>query len=97
MCAQEGRRKCARLLVRAGAKLEARTATGATALFIAARQDHADLVSLLLKAGAAADAALPSTGATPLMIGAHLGHAGVCEALLMVGCDPLTRSLARSP
>ena len=49
-------RKEVKWLLRAGARLEARTAHQATPLYLTSRQGHAPVASLLLGKGAAVDA-----------------------------------------
>jgi ankyrin repeat protein len=61
---------------------------GETAVLIACREGHTDVVRLLL--GAGAHAALPGTnGLTPLMYAAEGGHVGVVQALVTHGCGDL--------
>ncbi len=77
----------AQMLVYAGANVKATTRLGAnTPLVIAARNGHAPVVDVLLKAGADA-AAATSTGTTPLMLAAASGSVQAVQALLAAGAD----------
>ena len=75
----------ARMLVEAGADLNARTRVGElTALFLAARNGNAAMLYLLLEAGDDANAA-GTTGTTPLMLAAASGQADAVKVLLDKG------------
>ena len=65
-----------KLLVKAGADLEAKTpTTGGKPLHLAAEQGHSEVLSVLIEEGA--DINSPgSDGATPLYIAALNGHVG---------------------
>ena len=77
----------AQMLVYAGANLRATTRLGAnTPLVLAARNGHADVVKVLLTAGADARSAT-STGTTPLMLAAASGNVDAVKALLAAGSD----------
>lgn len=52
LVAIQGRAEVARVLIAAGADVNARTAAGFTALQAAAKQGHAEVVELLRRAGA---------------------------------------------
>lgn len=69
------------VLLEAGASHEARTAVGATPLFLAAAGGHLAAAELLLMAGAAVDAK-QSQQAAPVHVAASRGHSGVLELLL---------------
>jgi len=56
-----------RLLIKAGADLEACCASGSTALYIAAQQGRIDVVKMLVEAGARVEARYRS-GFTPLYV-----------------------------
>ena len=60
---------------------------GRSALYIASREGHAEVVRLLLRAGASPDVAR-SDGVTPLLGAAHQGHTTVVRLLLQAGADP---------
>lgn len=60
---------------------------GVTALMLAARMGHADVVDVLLRAGATADAT-GDRGTTALMEAASRGHAAIVERLLKAGARP---------
>lgn len=80
-----------RLLLAAGADLEATTRLGShTPLHVASRAAQAQVVTVLLVAGANASATT-STGATPLHFAALAGHPIAIGALLEQGAAPNTR------
>jgi ankyrin repeat protein len=81
-----GDHEAVRTFARDRALVSAREADGATALHWAARVDALDIVQLLLRAGANADAA-NRYGVTPLALAAINGSAPVLEALLAAGAD----------
>jgi ankyrin repeat protein len=54
---------------------------------IASKYGNEQLVSLLLKNGAAIDA-ITIDGVTALLLADHFGHAGVVKKLLAAGSDP---------
>lgn len=86
--AYHGDLETAQALLKAGASLTAATRIGAmTPLFMAARQGHAPLVDLLLKAGADAREA-NGNGTTVLMMAAAAGSAEAVELLIARGADP---------
>lgn len=60
---------------------------GQTALILAARNGHLEVVEALLKAGADPDHAT-ADGRTALIMAAEGGHATVVESLLRAGADP---------
>jgi len=62
--------------------LDARDAQGWSAVAVAAGAGHTRLLSMLLAAGASADARTAHTGRTPLMAAAQGGHAAAAEALI---------------
>ncbi|MEE2790120.1 MAG: ankyrin repeat domain-containing protein, partial [Acidobacteriota bacterium] len=77
-----------RLLLDAGATIEATTRLGShTPLHVASRSAHAGVATTLIKAGAN-PLAITSTGATPLHFAAQAGHPGTIRALLEHGVAP---------
>ena len=62
--------------------------SGYTPLHYAAREGHAECVSLLLSRGAAVDAATSAGAATPLHRAAYTNRADVVRILLAAGADP---------
>jgi ankyrin repeat protein len=99
MAAARGRSAQLRLLLQAGAKVDARDNDGSTALLLAARAGRQRCAQLLLQAGADANAA-NRLGWTPLMevAGLPLPPAAKRVALLLLllegGADPARRSPA---
>jgi len=91
--AESGRAEVARVLLEAGAAVDAGTRIGRYApLHMAARGGHGPVVALLLEAGADANAATTNSGVTAL----HLASAAVdgrsaVAALLDHGADPNAR------
>lgn len=79
------------VLARGRAQVATAERDGTTALHWAAQQDRADLVRLLLDAGADARAA-NRYGATPLAVACLSAGAPVVSALLDAGADPNTSS-----
>ena len=78
-----GHNECAKLLLDAGAPLEAVNNNGSTALMDASRKGHSEITKLLLKVGANVDA--QNRGWTSLMYAAWYGHREVIELLLAAG------------
>ena len=76
--------------------VNAREVDGTTALHWAARNDDAEAVSLLLKAGAHADAA-NRYSVTPIALAAANGDAPIVEALIAAGADANTTPPAGEP
>ena len=74
------------LLVRRGAKLDAKDKFGNTPLMIAAIHGHAGAAKTLLSGGADPNCAGPE-GITPLMLAAMKGHLQVCRELTRSGAD----------
>lgn len=75
-----------RLLIAAGAELNARNADGNNALWLACVGNHLDMIDLLVDAGIDIDNR-NDNGATPLMYAASSGKADVVERLLARGAD----------
>eukprot|EP01043_Picozoa_sp_COSAG02_P057045 COSAG02_NODE_6863_length_3318_cov_9.683753_1_plen_402_part_00 len=91
--AHQGHVNVVRLLMEAGASLEATTPTklgdtGLTALMGAALGGHADCIEALLKGGPNLEAAT-NRGLTALLIATTFGHKSCVEALLAASATPL--------
>lgn len=82
VAAAMGYEKCARLLIDAGASLDATYATGITALFLAARVDEVACVRLLVDRGASVNKATDNNKSSPLYVAAFNGRAESLAALL---------------
>jgi uncharacterized protein len=78
----------AKMLIDAGADLEAEGLGKAHPLHIAALTDHAAVAALLIERGAKVDT-LNAEGMTPLLVATDNGNADVAEVLLKAGADPL--------
>ncbi len=74
------------LLLARGAPLDARNLAGATALFLAADGDHAQVAQRLIERGADVKLAGRS-GVTPVAAAAYRGNDAIVEALLDHGAD----------
>jgi ankyrin repeat protein len=88
-----GDRAAVQRLIRSGADVNAANRYGVTALSLAAQRGHADLVDVLLKAGAGvktAEAKLPE-GQTLLMHAARTGNVASVTSLLAAGSNPNAR------
>jgi ankyrin repeat protein len=77
----------AELLIRAGARVAARTREGVTPLQLAATNGSAPMIDRLLKAGADANAALTAGGDTAVMMAARTGKPDAIRALLEAGAN----------
>lgn len=86
IAANGGHVKLCRLLLEAGAVVEAKESHGATPLSIAAQQGSAGVVKLLLEHKADPNS-LRNDGVPPLFIAAQEGHAKVVAALLAGGAE----------
>ena len=89
LAAKNGRARCLRALIAAGAQVNVRCGqhhTGSTPLHSSADGGHADCVEALLAAGAVAEARA-GEGATALHVAAAMGYEGCVQALLAAGCD----------
>jgi ankyrin repeat protein len=89
--AANGSLETARVLIEAGAALDAADKTGLTALMCAAHQGHAAIVRLLTDSGAALELR-DCEGFTALMYAANAGQRGAAEALLEASADPHARA-----
>ena len=76
-----------RLLLAAGAAVDARDADSWTALHFAAEAGDTELINILLSAGASVTASDDYRYA-PLHLAAREGHDAACEILLAAGADP---------
>lgn len=85
--ARKGDLKLVQELLAKGTDVNAKGASGVTALWEAAQQGHASVVKLLLDKGADVNARVDA-GFTPLMEAANLGHLEVTRVLLERGADP---------
>jgi len=81
--ALKGRIACLRLLIDAGAQLEAKTSSGGfTPLHLAAQEGHAECCSLLLAMGSDANACTTALGDTALSVAICFKHATCVHVLL---------------
>lgn len=89
LAAEAGDLEMARLLIYAGADLNAGTRIGAyTPLHFASREGNAEMVEVLLAAGANVHAATSNSGVLPVHLAAAAGTPEALEALLEAGADP---------
>jgi len=84
--ARHGQAEAARLLLQAGASVEAVDRDGASALLLACEAGHLEIVRLLLEASAAVDQA-DEDGTTPLHMACEEGNLEVTRLLLEVGAE----------
>jgi rhodanese-related sulfurtransferase len=87
-----GDHRVARLLIAAGAEVNARNADGNNALWLACVGNHLDMIDTLVEAGIDIDNR-NDNGATPLMYAASSGKAVVVERLLAKGADVAPETL----
>ncbi|KAH8370818.1 hypothetical protein KR093_005100 [Drosophila rubida] len=73
------------ILMSRGAQIEARNRQGYTALWLAVKEGHWNVVEQLLQRGALVDEPLGQARKTPLMIAAEEGHLELLELLLARG------------
>eukprot|EP00752_Nemacystus_decipiens_P012774 g11313.t1 len=91
MASQGGHQAVTKLLVNAGAPLEAKTSEaqrGQTSLHLAAHRGHSEVVGVLIEAGAKPDSRMLN-GATPLFLAAEEGHLAATKVLLRAKADAL--------
>ena len=86
--AQRGDKAQAQSLIAAKADINASAGDGMTALHAAAYNGNADLVAVLLKAGANTKVTTRVDSATPLFMAAKGGNANIVDALLKAGGNP---------
>jgi ankyrin repeat protein len=93
--AERGDAEMARVLLYAGADVDAGTRIGSyTPLHVAARQGRREVALLLLERGADPVARVTTSGATPLHLAAASGDPVLVRALLDAGADPEAREEA---
>ena len=90
--AHHGDGKIIRLLIAAGAQVNARNADGNNALWLACVGGHLDMIDALVEAGIDIDNR-NDNGATALMYAASSGKAAVVERLLAKGADVTPETL----
>ncbi len=84
------RLKLPRMLVKAGAEVNATNALSETALFHASRAGNKSAVQLLVESGANPNV-VNRSGETALIVATEKGHAGIVQVLLKHGADPDVR------
>jgi uncharacterized protein len=84
-------------LLKCGAEINAMERGGQTALMWAAAEGNAEVVDLLIHAGADLHATLPDSGFTPLLFAARDGRAEVVRMLLKAGVDVNAATEPRKP
>jgi ankyrin repeat protein len=87
LASYNGQAGAVRLLLEAGAAVDARDAKSATALAGVAFRDELEIAHQLLAAGADVDAA-NDMGRTPLMFAVMFGRRAMVDLLLEAGADP---------
>ena len=95
---RRGQADTVQMLLDAGATIDARFASGSTALYEAALKGDNQIVSLLVSRGANVNVRETTSGTTPLYAAAAFGREEVVETLLLWGADPnLTSKEGISP
>ncbi len=87
MASQAGHAQVVAALLAAGADANSATATGATALMLAARSGNTETVTRLVENGADINAKEKGFGQTALMVAAGLDRADVVKLLMARGAD----------
>lgn len=87
----DGHTEVARLLIDAGAQVDAADSTGTTALMLAAWRGHAEYARLLIDAGADVDSKCDS-GDTALYVAALCGHPEIVSLLVTAGANVNART-----
>ena len=90
-CCVSGNARCARVLLEAGADVNAEDGAGVRPLHLAAMQGDAELVAALLQQGGVDVDATDGQGRTALVCATMDGHVEVCAALLEGGADMSVR------
>ncbi len=86
--AMQGDKQQVRQLLKERVDVDGAQGDGSTALHWAAFHDDADMVRMLLAAGANVKAATREGAITPLFMSCQNGNAAIIEALLKAGADP---------
>ena len=85
--AAQNQAAAAAALVRAGTRLDTRSAGGFTPLLFAAREGHIEALRVLLEAGANPDDTLPN-GMSALVLASYNAHYDLAVVLLEAGAEP---------
>jgi ankyrin repeat protein len=88
MAVRRGYADSVEVLLDAGAGIDARSASGSTALYDAALAGNGAMVSLLVNRGAEVNAVETGSGTTPLYAAAALGREEAVAILLLGGANP---------
>ena len=80
-----GHSDVADLLLQRSANRDCRTKTGITSLFQACRENHVDIVELLLEHGAGVNTPFPNSRENPMTLCAEKGHTELVKLLLGKG------------
>jgi ankyrin repeat protein len=93
-----GDREMVRMLLEAGAALDARDNTGRTALFVAAQTGDPEMVRMVLARRVDVNARSRTPSTTPLVVAVQAGSAEIVRLLLQAGADPnVTDHYGKSP
>jgi ankyrin repeat protein len=95
LAAREDDAESAKLLLKAGARVNDVAASGASALLVAVHSDSPNVATLLLEAGA--DPNADGAGYTPLQAAVLRGNVDVVKALLARGAQPNARITKPTP